>query len=329
MDNNTIIKTYHYRLCPTQEQLPVLHTYVNACRFVYNYGIGKIREALQANQKPPTPFDLIYHLKDLKKQPDTAWIKQGHSQALVSTMRDLNFAVRAYYREKKKGLLRQGFKGQGVKFGYPAFRAKGKSDSFRIHQDVTVEDSHLKVPKLGFVKFIEHRPLQGTLKTALVKFDGFNWYVSFIVEMARTMYEVSNNPTANITVDGIALQINGELIPEQHIDDKYDKRLRMLHKRLSRTQKDSKRRQRAKLRLAKVYRKVKRIRKDYLHKLSHSIENKYSTFNIVNVAIKESIVATKDSAQQKKIHDAGWGMFIEMLRYKAQWKNKEVTKEKK
>ncbi|ACN29497.1 transposase repeat family IS605 [Thermosipho africanus TCF52B] len=106
---------------------------------------------------------------------------------------------------------------------------------------------------------------------------------------------------------------------------KYENKLKRLHRQLSRKQKGSKNREKARLRLAKAYEKIINIKNDWIHKVTHKIVNENQVGKIVVEDININGMM-KNSKLSKYIHMQSWGKFITILTYKAKNLGIEVIK---
>jgi putative transposase len=99
------------------------------------------------------------------------------------------------------------------------------------------------------------------------------------------------------------------------------KRLRVLQKRVSRKQKDSKNREKAKHKLAILHEKITNQRNDFQHKLSFKLvsENQAIAFEIPYV--KDMI---KNHHLAQAIRDSVWSSFVTKLEYKSEWSRKPI-----
>jgi putative transposase len=152
-------KCFKYRLEPTKEQEETLLRFAGCRRFVWNWGLARKQEVYKSTGKSIGYNALAAELVALKKQAETAFLKECHSQVLQQTLMDL----------QKRSRL-------------PRFKSRKRCfPAFRIPQNVSVVDDKVSIPKVGMVKGRFHRSLEGTVKSATAKqeMDG-HWYVVFV-----------------------------------------------------------------------------------------------------------------------------------------------------
>ena len=204
----TIQTTYHYRLDPTAEQEVQLKRFAGARRFVWNWALNRKREHYRETGKTLSYNDLAAELTRLKQQPATAWLREMDSQLLQQTLRDLDSAYQHFFRRARNGDRKKGF---------PKFKSK-KTDTprFRIPQRVVLQDGSVSVPKIGMIKAIVHRPLEGITKSATFKREACgHWYISLVAEQ-QLAPKVDRSVETHIGIDvglkSLAVLLTGETI---------------------------------------------------------------------------------------------------------------------
>jgi putative transposase len=294
-------KVYRFRMEPTREQGEALMRMAGARRFVWNWGLARRKETY-ANTKQGLPIaKLSAELTALKKQPETAWLKEADSQLLQQALKDLDRA-------------------------YQGFFAKRARFRFRIPQRVKVEDSKVYVPKVGWVKIRQSQPIDCPIKGASFKRDTEgHWYVTLTAEF--DMPDVPLPPANTDNVVGVDLGLkdfavlsNGTRIAPPKFYRKAERKLRKTQREISRKQKGSKNRDKARKRLTKVHAKVRNQRQDFLHKLTTNLVTRYDGLCIEDLSLK-GMAKTKLS---KSVLDAALGEFRRQVEYKAAWNRKHL-----
>jgi putative transposase len=142
-------KCYRFRLEPTREQEAQFLRFAGCRRFAWNYGLARKQEVYKTTGKSIGYNALAAELVTLKKCPDTAFLKECHSQVLQQTLMDLDKAFTAFFEKRAR---------------FPRFKSRKHClPTFRIPQSVSVVDGKVSVPKIGRVKARLHRPMEGTV----------------------------------------------------------------------------------------------------------------------------------------------------------------------
>ena len=162
-----IQKTFRYRLEPNAGQRQRFARFAGCCRFIFNRGLAARMEAYEQGGKTLSFADQCKDLTRLKKAKETAWLGEIHSQVLQQSLKDLDSAYRHFFLRVKKG----------EKPGFPRFKKKGLKDSFRYPQGIKVQDGKVFLPKIGWVRYRDSRPIEGEVLQATVKREGGHWFV--------------------------------------------------------------------------------------------------------------------------------------------------------
>jgi putative transposase len=229
-----------------------------------------------------------------------------HSQALQNVSKRLSGAFNNFFRRLKAG----------EKPGYPRFKSRVHSITYPQAGFKFASDRRLRVSKIGRIPIVKHRDLQGKVRTLTVKQNKLGqWFVVFscVVDTPKVKHK-GGRVGIDVGLTHFATLSDGMKVDNPYHLFKSEHHLKLLHRRLSRKKKGSMNRLKVKYRLAKQELKVANQRTDFLHKLSHTLTQKYKTLSIENLNIKGMV---RNHCLSKHIHDAGWGMFAQYLTYKA------------
>lgn len=218
------------------------------------------------------------------------------------------------------------FKGESK---HPQFRKKGEKDRFSLSNDVfklkNENNQHLiQIPKLGWVRMKEELRLQGKILSATISTRGERWFVSINVELSEASQHLPKTQQSvglDLGITHLATLSDGTKIQAPKPLKTQLKKLRRLNKSLSRKQKGSNNRAKAKAKLSRLYYRISNIRKDFLHKLTTNLVRKFDVICLEDLNVKGMI---KNRRLSRAIQDLGFYELKRQLIYKANQFGKTV-----
>ena len=311
--SDKIYKSYKFRLLPKEDQIPMLEKHFGCSRFVYNYFLKEKQEHYLKDKKTLNYNNCCSILTNLKKNEEYSWLNEVNAQCLQASLKNLESAYGNFFRKKSK---------------FPRFKSKKSKNSFHIPQFIEVIDNELRIPKFtktNKLQFIKHRPIKGKICSATIsKNPSGKYYVSILTEQVNE--EDQSNTGKSIGIDlglkDFIITSDGNKFPNYKFKKQYQNKLVKLQKHFSKKQKDSNRREKLRIKIAKLYEKITNSREDMQHKLSSSLLNKYDVICLESLAVKNMM---KNHRMAEAIGDAAWYSFINKLQYKAQWRGKKIV----
>lgn len=326
-------KAYKFRLFPTKQQEEKLFWTLNRCRELYNAALSERKDAYRMAGKSISYYEQKRDLPEIKEiRPEYNDI---HSQVLQDVLLRLKRAFDRFFDRVKNG----------EKPGYPRFQGRNRYSSFTYPQSgFTLEEKHITLSKIGTIKVKVHRKIEGTIKTCTIKHEAGQWYVilSCEVEQPEPLPRSYEDVGIDLGITHFAALSNGEFIDSPRHYRKAEKKLKKLQEALSKKKRGSHRRKRAVQAIAKAHRKVRNQRRDFAHKVSRQLVNRYQIIVLEELQTKNLVRRPKPKQDEKtgqylpngaaakgglnkSISDAGWGMFTEMLQVKAAWAGRVVA----
>lgn len=312
-----MIKSYKYRLHPNKAQAEFFEKSFGCVRFVYNWALNQRIEAYQKDGTRIGWVDSCKRLTELKKQEETKWLCEVSIQSLQSAIRNMDSAFTRFFREKK---------------GFPKFKSKKHSkQSFQFVDQVYIdfETHRVKLPKIGKVKFGKNKTFDGKIGTCTVsKTPTGKYYISILVDDSKPMIEkapitVDTSVGIDVGIKDFAVLSNGQVYSNPKFYEKDEKRLKVLQRRLSRKQKGSNRRERARLAVAKQHEKIKNHRANFIHQVTSRIVRENQTVIIEDLNVEGML---KNHNLAKHIASASWSEFFRQLQYKCEWYGKNLIR---
>jgi putative transposase len=308
-----MLKAYHYRLYPTKAQTTALNHTFNLCRKVYNNTLALRRDSWDYDQKSLTYFDTLKEMTQWKKEyPELSSV---YSQVLQNCHLRVDLAFKAFFQRVKKG---------GDKAGYPRFKSFGRYDSITYPQAYTqghkidIQNQTVTLPKLGKIKAVLHRPVEGAIKTMTIRRScAGKWYISIVTEHKTEIQVHAGEEVTGVDLGltTFAMLANGDKIENPRFFRREEKELAKVQRRLSKETKGTSERARRKLVVAKVHDRIANKRKNFIHRESRKLVNRFKLIVFEVLDIKNM---QQNSRLSKSIADASWGMMVRTTENKAE-----------
>ena len=312
-------KAYKLRIYPTDSQRELIEKTFGCTRYIYNNFLAERKNKYEESKIKVHVYEQLHELTDLKREKE--WLREIDSCALQACVYNLDDAFQKFFRGN----------------GYPRFRVKGKHESFRTNNTLSTYKNKkyetirvdfnkriITLPKLKEVKFRGYRTTKEIIckiKSATISKDANKYFVSILVEVPFIKYSI--NPTSIVGLDlGIKdfiVTSNGEKLKnEVKINEK---RLKGLQKWLSRCKPGSKNRYKVKLKIQRLYLKIRNARKHMIYKLANNILKENDVVAVESLDVKSMYQVHKVAKHLKNIPIRE---FIRVLKYKSNWLGKRV-----
>lgn len=292
-------KAYKFRIYPDDEHRKFLTRCFGCSRFVYNHFLRVTTDAYAEAKKSLRYKDWASLLVKLKKQFE--WLCEVNSQSLQQTLKDLESAFVRFF--KKQG-------------SFPNFKKRSNRQSFRVPQHFSInENGFLKLPKMTPIKMVIHREILGTPKSVTIsRTPTGKYYASIITEQDIPHAPLNGEKIGlDLGVKEFAITSKSERFENPRYFQKSLRRLKIRQRRLSKKQKGSSNRNKARITVAKIHEKVANQRLNYQHKISLKLTCENQAISVESLNIKGMV---KNLRLAKQINDVAWGNFLTMLEYK-------------
>lgn len=305
-----------YRIKPNKAQEQLLQQTFGCVRLVYNHYLGDRKDAYDNNGTSLNYFDNANDLKRLKNE--LPFLKDVDSISLQQCLRHLDTAYKNFFRDKK--------------VGFPRFKSKKNNhksySTVCVNENISIESKHIKLPKIGKVKMVCHRPVPDDWKLKSVTVsqepDG-KYYVSVLFEYVTSIVEVPSKTILGLDYSMSSLYVDSDgnscgypKFYKQALD-----RLAREQRKLSKMEKGSNNCYKQRKKVARLHKHISNQRKDFLHKQSTEIANRVDAVCIENLDMKKM---SQEYNFGKTISDNGWGLFTNYLEYKLRDRGKHYVK---
>jgi putative transposase len=298
---------YQYRIYPTDQQQQGLAQLFGCVRVVWNDALALCK---QLGKKPKSSELQKLVITQAKLTEERAWLSEVSNIPLQQSVADLDIAFKNFFNSCKG-------KRKGRKVGYPKFkkRTNNQSARFRIG-GFSFKGNGVYLAKIGIVNPIWSRELPSEPTSVTVIKDCANrYFISFVVELAPVQIN-AKNPSVGIDlgIKTLAVMSNGEKA-ESPDYKKLDRKISKLQKKLARQPKDSKRRNRTRIQIAKLHNQIRDTRKDFLHKLSTQIVSENQTIVLEDLNVSGM---AKNRKLARGISLQGWREFRTLCEAKSE-----------
>jgi putative transposase len=287
---------FQYRFYPTDQQRQSLAQLFGCVRVVWNDALG-----VSKSGKYPGYNVLSKALTLSKKTEERAWLNDVSSVPLQQSLKQLEVAYKNYF-DSLKG------KRKGKKVGQPRFKKKTSSQSATFAKSgFSIKGKSVYLAKIGNVNPIWSRELPSSPTSVTVIKDCANrYFLSFVVEVEPVSVEAKHQSIGiDLGIKTFAVMSNGEKAESPSYKE-LDRKISQLQKKLARQPKDSKRRNKTRIQIAKLHNRIADTRRDFLHKLSTKIVNENQVIVLEDLNVSGMV---KNRKLARAISQQGWYEF--------------------
>lgn len=303
-------------LAPNNVQATYLARASGTARFAYNWALAEWSRQYEAHKADPTQpkpsqAALRRQLNAVKRE-QFPWMLEVTKNAPQMAIMQLGDAFRNFFAGRAK---------------YPKFRKKGVRDRFTLTNDqFSVDGSRIRIPNLGWVRMRETLRFTGKIMSATICRVADRWHVSLAVDTQDNSHlpkaENQGAVGVDLGVSALATLSTGEKIIGPKAHKALLDRLRRLSRSLSRKEKGSENRKKAKAKLARLHARISNIRQDSLHQLTTSLTRRFHTVGIEDLNVKGMV---KNRHLARCVADMGFFEFRRQLEYKGQMRGGTVV----
>jgi putative transposase len=307
MEQQTVRKTFKYKLVATPIQERELARVLGLCRWLYNTALEQRIIAYRRTGVSLSRYQQEAELKDIRAAfPEYAAI---HSHVLQGVLARLDKTYQAFFRRMNAG----------EKAGFPRYQARTRCHSFTYKEygnGATLDNGYLVLAKIGHIAMRRSRPLGGAPKTVTISREADGWYVcvSCADVPVQPLPATGQKTGIDLGIEAFATLSDGTRIFSPSWYRKAERALKTAQRRVSRRKKDGNRRRKAVTLLSRAHQRVRRQRQDFHHKTALALVRQHDTIYHEDLQVRNMV---QNHSLAKSISDAGWAAFLSILSFKA------------
>ena len=319
-----MLRAVKIRLYPNKQQATQINKLLGCCRFVYNQTLARKINQYKEHNISENRTTLSYQLfHELLKDDNFLWLREQNTNVLQQVIMDMLDAYKRFFKQHT---------------GYPKFKTKhdNKQSCRFVRYTISKRNDYttyqLSLANIKNIKFRCNKKYAQYLQNhhdnirqaTLMKLPCDEYYLSILVDgdLTRKVKETNEVVGIDLGIKDFVITSEGEVFNNLHFKKNETNKITKLQHQLSRKEKGSNNRNKARIKLAKTYKKISDRKQYYLHKVSNSLINENQVICMENLNVKGMI---KNHKIAESILEMNFGEFRRILEYKAKWYNRKIV----
>jgi putative transposase len=317
-----ILRAYKTEIDPNSVQRTALLKHAGAARFTWNWALARRKQEYEATGKSSNAINQHRQLNALKPT-DFLWMYEVSKCAMQEALRDLDKAYQNFFRRVKAG----------EKPGFPKFKSKKNGGgSFRLTGAIHVTDTHIRLPRIGWLRLKEHSYIPTDnihILSVTISESAGRWFVSVQCKTEIEVTQATDEPVGvDLGIKDLAVTSDGTRFENPKPLRKAQSKLKRLQRELSRRKKGGRNREKTRRKVARAHQRIANIRRDTLHKVTSEIVAKTkpdserpSVIVLEDLNVSGMLV---NHCLAQAISDVGFAELRRQLEYKSVWYGSEI-----